>query len=373
MANAAVTEVYDPAVDTDRYPTASVGPLSTADLTVATMKKGAGNPTRISADTAVAWFSFSDGWTAGHVNADGTLYAGNGVDNSMITYHEVTNTYDGTEHGPAPAYDLAIPGATPGMGMLFAVASSTDTSTAEQPYFASTMETADGGWRVSVLNNDQGTYPDLSVANEFSFVYIPFATEGLVGGYVQENGTVGGERAVGDFTVENVGTGTFELTLADYTPEDGILLLSILDEHIPTAMPQDDWITYAPSEDGLSFTIVTRDCDTVANNNSRASSGFVFAFIPIEEGTTPVLEGDLNGDGSVGSADLDLVRGNWGRTDASGLLDGDATGDGQVGSADLDIVRANWGRTASAAAVPEPGIVSLAACAACAVFLRRRR
>ena len=68
MANAAVTEVYDPAVGTDRYPTVAVGPLSTADLTVATMKKGAGNPTRISADSAVAWFSFSDGWIAGHVN-----------------------------------------------------------------------------------------------------------------------------------------------------------------------------------------------------------------------------------------------------------------------------------------------------------------
>lgn len=72
----------------------------------------------------------------------------------------------------------------------------------------------------------------------------------------------------------------------------------------------------------------------------------------------PVVPGDLNGDGTVGSADLDIVRANWGRTVAAGsLLDGDPSGDGMVGSADLDIVRANWGQimpAAAAAAVVVP-------------------
>jgi len=65
------------------------------------------------------------------------------------------------------------------------------------------------------------------------------------------------------------------------------------------------------------------------------------------------LPGDLNGDGLVGSADLDIVRANWGQS-VSGPADGDADGDGLVGSADLDIIRANWGASA-ASAVPEPG------------------
>ena len=69
------------------------------------------------------------------------------------------------------------------------------------------------------------------------------------------------------------------------------------------------------------------------------------------------LLGDLNGDGLVGSADLDIVRGHWGQTVPGGdLLLGDPSGDGVVGSADLDIVRANWG-SSGAASVPEPGVL----------------
>jgi hypothetical protein len=83
----------------------------------------------------------------------------------------------------------------------------------------------------------------------------------------------------------------------------------------------------------------------------------------------PGLEGDLNGDGSVNSGDLDIVRGNWGRT-VSGLAEGDANGDGTVNSADLDIIRANWGATA-AAAVPEPGFAICAASLLGLGFLRR--
>ena len=54
--------------------------------------------------------------------------------------------------------------------------------------------------------------------------------------------------------------------------------------------------------------------------------------------------GDLDGDGLVGSGDLDIVRCYWGQTVTPGsLLEGDPSGDGVVNSADLDIIRANWG------------------------------
>ena len=89
-------------------------------------------------------------------------------------------------------------------------------------------------------------------------------------------------------------------------------------------------------------------------------------------GGGPGLAGDLNGDGLVGSADLDIVRGNWGSSVAAGdLLSGDPSGDGTVGSADLDIVRANWGATA-AAAVPEPGACVLIVFGSLIMALRRK-
>ena len=85
------------------------------------------------------------------------------------------------------------------------------------------------------------------------------------------------------------------------------------------------------------------------------------------------LEGDLNGDGFVGSGDLDIVRAAWGQSVTPGCLScGDPSGDGSVGSADLDIVRANWGNTA-AAAVPEPSAVILTLLCLAGLALVRRR
>lgn len=74
------------------------------------------------------------------------------------------------------------------------------------------------------------------------------------------------------------------------------------------------------------------------------------------------LPGDLNGDGFVGAADLDIVRGSWGQTASPGDLSrSDPSGDGLVGSADLDINCANWGGGVPSAStpVPEPGLLGV--------------
>ena len=82
------------------------------------------------------------------------------------------------------------------------------------------------------------------------------------------------------------------------------------------------------------------------------------------------LPGDLNGDGFVGSADLDMVRGSWGSVVAPGTS-GDADNDGFVNSADLDIVRGNWG-TSLPSSVPEPHTLLLIALASLILGIRRR-
>ncbi len=95
-----------------------------------------------------------------------------------------------------------------------------------------------------------------------------------------------------------------------------------------------------PSVDGLSFGI-------------EYNTGLITLDV--------VLEGDLNNDGFVGSADLNLVLGNFNQTvDAGVLLQGDPSGDGFVGSVDLNTVLGNWNAGTPpvvGAAIPEPSAI----------------
>ena len=96
----------------------------------------------------------------------------------------------------------------------------------------------------------------------------------------------------------------------------------------------------------------------------------IFNGADIIGGGSTTLEGDMNGDGVVNSADLDMVRGNWGQTVEPGTS-GDGNNDGYVNSADLDMVRGNWGATA-AAAVPEPAFLTLLFATAVMLISRRK-
>ncbi len=94
----------------------------------------------------------------------------------------------------------------------------------------------------------------------------------------------------------------------------------------------------------------------------------------------PLFAADINGDGVVGSADLDVIRANWGRTVTPGdRSSGDLDGDGIVSGNDLDIVRLFWGQTFDIylpnhfASVPEPVTWIMVSLAALAAFLSRRR
>ncbi len=75
------------------------------------------------------------------------------------------------------------------------------------------------------------------------------------------------------------------------------------------------------------------------------------------------LAGDLNGDGFVGLADLDIVLNNWNMAVPPGNPAADPNGDGFVGLADLDVVLNNWNAGTPlppvGVAIPEPASAAL--------------
>ncbi|MEZ6191028.1 MAG: hypothetical protein R3C45_07010 [Phycisphaerales bacterium] len=94
----------------------------------------------------------------------------------------------------------------------------------------------------------------------------------------------------------------------------------------------------------------------------------------IDSAPASALEGDLNGDGFVGIADLNIVLGAWNQNVPPGDPLADPSGDGFVGIEDLNTVLGNWnaGTPPSTLAVPEPAGLMLCTVGALALLGRGR-
>jgi hypothetical protein len=90
-----------------------------------------------------------------------------------------------------------------------------------------------------------------------------------------------------------------------------------------------------------------------------------------------LLDGDLNADGFVGIADLNIVLGVWNTNVTPGdLLAGDPSGDGFVGIADLNVVLGNWNAgtpPTNNTNIPEPGTLGVLGLGVLGVIRRGRR
>ena len=137
------------------------------------------------------------------------------------------------------------------------------------------------------------------------------------------------------------------------------------------------------SDSVLSWSVLMRNLGEwnfmgrdIANVGGGAYTGHLDNLV-IESIGGETLPGDLDGDGFVGGADLDIVRSFWGQTVIAGnKLHGDPSGDGFVGGDDLDEVRAHWGEGTPPAPtdVPEPStLVTLLSMALAALVSTWRR
>ncbi len=126
--------------------------------------------------------------------------------------------------------------------------------------------------------------------------------------------------------------------------------LSLIDagDGVICAFEYDDEGDWPASADGQGSTLQIIDVQGDYGDPLNWKASDVLHGTP---GRLDFLPGDADGDGFVGSADLDIIRAHWGLAVAPGdRASGDLSGDGIVGSADLDLVRAHWGSPAAAPA-----------------------
>lgn len=190
-------------------------------------------------DLALAWFPYSEGWTGGQVTGDffgdpfvaeapvhfyngengGSI--GYGVDPTSIMWVDYNDDFE-VNDGLAV---LSLPGVedTEVDGMLFVAPTHSSSNTK----IAGATPVGDT-WHVTV-RDDRTQNDDNSLAprdqSGFSFLYLPWDTQNLVGGYINGSDATSFKQA-GQFTIDKNGEGFYHLTIPGKSDEDGVLILS---------------------------------------------------------------------------------------------------------------------------------------------------
>ena len=119
-----------------------------------------GPPNEVNVDVFVGIFPFRGGWTGAHVEADGVLDVGSGVQDQQVT-----------RTGPGRyAVDLGVDIARD--GMLLAGGRQ------DGDHVVTTSLDPGRGWRLRTMSNRMNAPGDKSA--KFSFVYLPWDTAGLI-------------------------------------------------------------------------------------------------------------------------------------------------------------------------------------------------
>ena len=193
--------------------------------------EGLGNPNGGSAAAGVPMWKHGDGWGLYSGDALDGCTNGNGNTNydspqELLTWLDVSNgVYDGLAF-------LHLPGVNSQTdGMLFTVGD--DEANGQSGPSANNAAAADGsGWYVAVRDiatsagnpTVYATDVNSDAGSSFSFIYIPWDSDNLIGGHIR--GTNGATiKGAGNYTLTRTSVGHYALSIPGKTSADGCLML----------------------------------------------------------------------------------------------------------------------------------------------------
>ena len=362
-----------------------------------------GNTDEANFSTATSWFPYEQGWIGGWMN-DPDI---NGVStwasdasfspqlesidpNDVMVWADtfdledvfVEESGDFGAIGKLTLSELGVNSLSD--GMLFTNSADGSSSTS----ITSAAPLPDGsGWQFAARQDRQENSDTVAAGDRasFSFVYIPYDANRLVGGHIDgdDASTIGG---AGNFSVTRSDTGSYGIQIEGKTNEDGVLILSNADFlGDSTEIPDNNHLSYEWNPDTATFDVEARHFD---GEVKLGDTDFYFMWVDFESPLTleagsdceslaaSRLAGDADGDGEVAFLDFLALANNFG-TDA-GYEGGDFDCNGEVAFLDFLALANNFGATAAAnaSAVPEPSglaLLSLAGLFASFVMPRRRK
>ncbi|HTI69267.1 MAG TPA: hypothetical protein VMF06_04845 [Candidatus Limnocylindria bacterium] len=222
---------------------------------------------RAAFDFSLAWFPYDGGWVAGSFadaskapavgwtepgahSAAAVVGSYEKAPNDAAALLSWTDLGDGTYGGLAK---LTLPNVNSSKdGLLFLVPNDDTSNRGPQ---ANAAATTDGsGWKVAVRLVDENKGDPSAYApagsSEFSFLYIPYTANNLIG--AQITGATGATvHSAGNFTVTRLSTGRYLLSLPGKQDTNGMFLLQPVGT-VPgnPALVDNNTLTYAPSTNG---------------------------------------------------------------------------------------------------------------------------
>jgi len=259
-------------------------------------------------DTGCWWFPFAEGWAGGAIISESRWrtedngeiilrspllgFDGQGISPNQASFDDASNVV--TPLNPDRAYgEIALPGTrSPENGMIFLTSSA-----GNQRDLVGVLE-GEGKWTY-LAHPDDALFPDPESGEDFDipeandgtspedwasdgstlmFVYVSYNQPNLIGGKINADGTIARAANEGGFSVNKIGTGQYEVTIAGEsgTQEEGVLLLQSLNPLLNDAsLPGRTYFTYEYSNG--SYLVEARRSfvgdssgDVVGNNADEA-------------------------------------------------------------------------------------------------------